>query len=132
MATVEEILATQEAEKQAKLNVKPGDKWFRFIRFNDAEEVEVTKVTKTQIAFSDGDMISRTSGNVIGSGRFNRTHYRPATDALKAELDQEYKDRKAAQDLQDAITRIQTTSSALNVDKKIELTNLINGFFDSL
>ena len=132
MATVEEIRANQEAEKQAKLDVKPGDKWFRFVRFNAAVEVEVTKVTKTQVAFSDGERITRTSGKIVGEGRFGRTFYRPATLALRAEIDQEGKDKKIASDLQEAITRIQARSSALDSDKKLQLTNLINGFFDSL
>ena len=68
----------------------------------------------------------------MGEGRFGRTFYRPATLALRAEIDQEGKDKKIASDLQEAITRIQARSSALDSDKKLQLTNLINGFFDSL
>jgi hypothetical protein len=119
----------QEQERQAKDNVKPGDKWFKLHRFDKTDEVEVTKVTKTQVTFSDGEKMSRATGKIFGHGRFYHAYYRPATDARRAEIEQMANAKKVSSDLQEAITRTQCSSSALSLDKKVELTNLLNSFF---
>lgn len=129
MPTMDEI---QEQEKQAKLNVKPGDKWFRMDRYNKAREVEVTKVTKTQITFSDNERMSRVTGKMLGHGDFYSAWYLPATDALRAEVEQTAKIKRANADLQEAIARAMATSGTLPLDKKVELTNLLTGFFNAL
>jgi hypothetical protein len=132
MAIIDEIRENQEEDRQAKLNVKPGDKWFKLARFDKALEVEVTKVTKTQITFSDGERMSRASDKIIGHGTYYHVWYRPATAHLRAEIEQEANEKKIASDLQAAITRAHAGYRELPLDKKVELTNLINRFFESM
>jgi hypothetical protein len=132
MVTIKEIRATQKVEKQARLNAKPGDKWFRFVPFNPTVEVEVTKITKTRIIFSDNSRISYTSGRVILLNRFSHRYYRPATEALRAEIDKELKSKKVDKDFQSSITRIQVNSLNWTLDQKLEFINLINGFIKPL
>jgi len=69
---------------------------------------------------------------MLGHGDFYSAWYLPATDDLRAEVEQTALARKVASDLQEALIKTQAISGTLSLDKKVELTNLLTGFFNAL
>lgn len=130
MATFEE---GRRQETEAKINVKEGDAWFRLSRFGNPEEVTVIKVTKTQLTFSNGVRVMRSTGEPIGNASsLSGEHYRPATPALRYDLDEIRQKKESTRSAQDAITRLTAEEGILTVAQKLRLVELVNEFLVSV
>jgi hypothetical protein len=113
MEIPDQVREEQDLEQQAKLNAQPGDRWFKFARLDKYQEVEITRVTQTQIVFSDDERISRATGKVLGHGRFYNVWYRPATAAVRAKIEKDANAKRVSETLQEALTRAQGNSRAI-------------------
>jgi hypothetical protein len=133
MATVEEFRAEQEAERQAIANVTIGDLWFRYVRFDALTlEVTVTKVTKTQVTFSNGERMARASSTLIGGSKFNQVHFRPATEALRTQRAERIQNHALNNELSEAVNLVQCSLRNLSPERKAELLKLLKGFINTL
>jgi len=122
-----------EEEKKLTDEAKVGDKWYVCFGFRgeSIKKVEVIKVVKTQITFSNGATIMKRTRRPIGAGRWDTTSYHPATEGLIKEFEEQILANQARQKLDSELDRLAVAlrEHKLSTEQQLALAKSIREVF---